>query len=182
MDYYSVLGPIDPQVEDDSGKFVPGMGYLYKYKDLVEKSAQNTITDAELLFLTRRFDPAILFVIEQARNHSEELIRRWLPQYKFKNWKTTQTKKTKVTRAIKEKRALEIAKKLSDAERWHSHGRGIPMTELRGRRIKLKIDNFGTDKQLNHSIRQYYDLFKDYTRKIGVPAALHSRLGLRPLP
>jgi len=26
MDYYSVLGPIDPQMEDDDGKLVPGMG------------------------------------------------------------------------------------------------------------------------------------------------------------
>lgn len=28
MDYYSVFGPIDPQVQNSDEKFIPGMGYL----------------------------------------------------------------------------------------------------------------------------------------------------------
>ena len=32
MDYYSVLGPIDPQYETEDGRYVPGLGYLYKFK------------------------------------------------------------------------------------------------------------------------------------------------------
>ena len=37
MDYYSVLGPIDPQVNRGEG-LVPALGYLKKYDELIEKS------------------------------------------------------------------------------------------------------------------------------------------------
>ena len=32
MDYYSVLGPIDPQFRTESGRQAPGMGYIAKYR------------------------------------------------------------------------------------------------------------------------------------------------------
>jgi len=181
MDYYSVLGPIDPQLEDENGQFIPGMGILFKYNDLVEKSRAGTITDAELMFLTRRFNPAEMFIIEQAKNHSEELIRKWLVRYKFKNWKRTKRTNRPVTRKMKRERAASIAETLGDAGRWHSHGRGISLKDLEGRYIKLVIDNFGTDKKLAPVIKQYYDLFKDYTQKVRFTNTLHSRLGLRRL-
>lgn len=179
MDYYSVLGPIDPQIEDDNGKFVPGMGYLYMYEDLIKKSANDDITNAELLFLAKRFDPATMFIIEQAKNHSEDLIKEWLPKYKFKNWKVTETKKKNVTPSYKKQRAAKIAKILSDASKWHSHGRGITMRELIGKEIKLKIKDFGEDADLNRMIRQYYDLFIDYGSKIGAEYAVHTKYRLR---
>src|SRR5690606_24230974 len=37
MDYYSVLGPIDPQIQNEEGKVVPGLGYLAKFDELVNK-------------------------------------------------------------------------------------------------------------------------------------------------
>jgi len=43
MDYYSRLGPIDPQVETGSGRMVPALGYLERYNDLIEKAAQKKI-------------------------------------------------------------------------------------------------------------------------------------------
>lgn len=38
MDYFSVLGPIDPQVKNKEGKFVPALGYLDKVNSLIEKA------------------------------------------------------------------------------------------------------------------------------------------------
>ena len=35
MDYYSVLGPIDPQVRNKDGKFVAALGYLDKILYLI---------------------------------------------------------------------------------------------------------------------------------------------------
>jgi Serine dehydrogenase proteinase len=178
MDYYSVLGPIDPQIEGEDGKFIPGMGYLYMYEELVAKSRENEITNAELLFLTKRFDPAVMFLIQQAKNHSEDLIKEWLPKYKFKHWKQTETKKVKVTPKMKRDRAAKIAEVLGDASKWHSHGRGITMRELEGNNdIKLKIEDFGKDKNLSGIIRQYYDLFVDYGRKTGSQYAIHTKHG-----
>lgn len=38
MDYFSVLGPIDPQVKNKDGNFVPALGYLDKMNELIEKA------------------------------------------------------------------------------------------------------------------------------------------------
>ena len=35
MDYYSVLGPIDPQVKNKNNKFVPALGYLDKINEMI---------------------------------------------------------------------------------------------------------------------------------------------------
>jgi len=177
MDYYSVLGPIDPQVQNDQGKLIPGMGYLYKYEALIEKSRKNELTDAEMLFLTKRFDPVQMYVIEQSKSHAEELIKEWLPKYKFKHWVVTETKKNPVTLKMKKERAGQIAEVLGDASRWHSHGRGISMRELRKKDIKLVIDDFSREKELNYQVRQYYDLFTDFCVKMDAKYALHTKYG-----
>ncbi len=62
MDYYSVLGPIDPQVEGHDGRFVPGIGYLDKFNELTGKiNSDPENTKAELAYLIKKFDPAMLF-------------------------------------------------------------------------------------------------------------------------
>lgn len=101
MDYYSILGPIDPQYESD-GQFLPGIGYLHKFNELVEKINENgEKAKAELAYLIKRFDPAKLFHIEQARDHSVTLLKEWLPKHKFKNWEHTETRKIQVTTEYK---------------------------------------------------------------------------------
>jgi len=183
MDYHSVLGPIDPQYESDDGALVPGMGYLAKYEDLTEKinNAQDANeVRAELAYLVHKFDPAKLFHIEQSIEHSKSLLKEWLPKYKFKDWKITDKSKTKVTKKDREKRASDIAEILGDAKRWHSHGRGITIKELESEEIKLKINNFGNDKNINEHIRHYNGLFVDYIAKRGLRGAIHTKeRGLR---
>jgi len=174
MDYYSVLGPIDPQIMNRDGRWVPGLGYLEKYNALINKSANGQITPAELEFLIRKFDPAELFALEQAKNHSADLIVKWLPMYKFKNWDKTESNGLDVDEKYKHNRAKEIADLLGDATEWNSHGRGIPLGILE-ERVRLKINNFGKDATLNTAIREYYDLFIDYCGKIGCEIATHTK-------
>src|SRR5690606_10712415 len=45
MDYLSILGPIDPQVQNKDGKFVAALGYLDKINDLLEKAQNDTLSD-----------------------------------------------------------------------------------------------------------------------------------------
>lgn len=183
MDYYSVLGPIDPQFPTENG-MVPGMGYIAKYRELlaaineVDDSQTHTVK-AELSFLLRKFDPAELFRVEQSIEHSKSLLVNWLPKYKFKNWAKTETRGVDVSVDIKKERATQIATALGDAERWHSHGRGISRHDLDDDEIGLKTMDFGADPQLNALVRQYYGLFSDYMSKQGVRAALHTSERLR---
>ena len=185
MDYYSVLGPIDPQIEMEGGGTVPGMAYLAKFEELLARindptNAPETVR-AELQYLIKRFDPGKLFTIEQAIEHSKSLLKAWLPKYKFKAWTVKETTGAPVTEQDREDRAAQIARVLGDAKRWHSHGRGVGIKELESEEIKLKVVNYGDNESLNRNISQYYGLLIDYLAKNGMEGALHSRRGVRRL-
>ncbi|MBF0155234.1 MAG: ATP-dependent Clp protease proteolytic subunit [Magnetococcales bacterium] len=185
MDYYSVLGPIDPQIDgEDRNGFVPGIGYLNKYYQLmnaINTDIDGTNTRAETLFLLNKFDPAKVFFIEQARDHAVDLLKEWLPKHKFKDWTETSTRREPVNEEMKRLRASEIAEVLGDPERWHSHGRGIGIRELESEEIKLVVNNFAEKPDLNAVIRSYYSLAIDYFAKMNMPFAIHSVLGVKEI-
>lgn len=139
MDYYSVLGPIDPQIKNRDGRWVPGLGYLEKYAELVDRSKSTTdpISVGELEFLVRKFDAAELFALEQAKKHSEDLITKWLAEHKFREWTKRETSGDAVSEVDRAERAREIAELLGDPKEWNSHGRGIPRAVLVSDRVKL---------------------------------------------
>ena len=173
MDYFSVLGPIDPQVVKDN-KLVPALSYLVQYKRLVEKDRAGELTSAEYALLSK-LDLAELHQYEQARNLSVELLKKWLATYKFKEWKETETEKTLVTEQMKVDRATLIANALSDNEKWFSHGRGISRDTLQGTDIKLKIDDLEANRDLQRAVREYHHCLSDYMVDRTLPNLVHSR-------
>lgn len=148
---------------------------------MIKKSSEGNLTDAELFFLVKNFDPVDMFSVKQATERSKNLIKKWLVEYKFKDWTKTQTAGKKVTTRMRQERAENIARVLGDPLKWHSHGRGITMQELRSEEIRLIIDDYGEDEKLSKNIHQYYDLLKDYCRKMDVQLALHSANGFSQL-
>jgi membrane-bound ClpP family serine protease len=172
MDYFSCLGPIDPQVVRDE-KLVPALSYLVQYDRLIQKASEGKLTDAEFAIL-RGFDQAELHQFEMARQLSTSLLVKWLANYKFKDWTVTETAKRAVTQADREKRAQAIADGLMDGTRWCSHGRGIPMKVLRDD-LNLRIDDYSTDRNLSILVRQYYELALDFMGKNGLVHLAHSR-------
>lgn len=177
MDYFSVLGPIDPQVQNKDGKWVAALGYLDKVNELIEKAKKNELTQVEFLIL-KDIDLAELRGYEQAKNLTIELLKNWLVNYKFKNWDTHQTNSSKkgkqVTPEEKEERAKEIADKLSNSNLWKSHGRPINIDVLEGNELKLKIEDYSKQDYRNY-IRSYYDLFSDYVIKNRLSIFIHTR-------
>jgi len=174
MDYFSCLGPIDPQIERN-GKLVPALSYLVQFDRLKERSKNGEITSAELVLL-QQLDLAELHSFEEAAELSITLLKEWLVKYKFKDWKTTETRNLAVTKELREQRAVEVAEGLmghTGRLKWHSHGRPISMETLR-RDLKLKIDDFGEDAELSQGIKVYYQFLADYMGKIGVYAAVHT--------
>jgi len=172
MSYYSVLGPIDPQVKNKDGKFVAALGYLDKIKELVEKAQKNTLTQAEFLIL-KDFDLAELRAYEQARDLAVDLLVEWLPKYKFKDWITHNSSGKAVTQDEKETRAREIADSLSDNKEWKSHGRPINREELA--KLKVKIDSMEDDAELYKFITIYDDLMRDYVSKYKISPFVQAR-------
>ncbi len=178
MDYYSRLGPIDPQVESGTGDLVPALGYLARYEELLKKT-HGHITKGEVALLLN-FDQAELYKFDQARELTISLLKEWLVNYKFRDWKVTEGRSKRVTNQMRTSRAASIAKKLNDTERWHSHGYGISMDVLR-HELNLVIDDFGINHKLCNAIRSYHDLFEDYLGKRRIIMAVHVAGNLVPL-
>lgn len=76
MDYSSSLGPIDPQVHNGNN-WVPALGYLDKVEELIRKSENGTLTEAEFLIL-QKVDLAELRSYEMAKNLTISLLKQWL--------------------------------------------------------------------------------------------------------
>lgn len=173
MDHLSCLGPIDPQIERE-GKLVPALSYLNQFERLNLKAEDGALTTAEYALLNK-LDLGELYQFEQARELSIDLLIKWLSQYKFKNWKKTETRQLDVTDAMKTERAREIAALLNDPEKWHSHGRAIDMNTLRGEEVKLKVDSFEDDPGLYKQIRDYFELLKDYMHREQLLSFIHTK-------
>lgn len=172
MDYYSRLGPIDPQVHTSTGQRVPALGYLVKYAELLDKAETGEITIPEVQILID-FDQAELYKYEQARELSITLLMSWLATYKFKNWTERKSTGEPVTDSMRAERAEEIAEKLSDTGRWHSHGHGISMEVLR-MELDLLIDDYGRNEELNQLIKSYHELLEDYRSKQAHHGVIHT--------
>lgn len=172
MNYYSVLGPIDPQVMNKDGKYVPALGYINKLKELLDKAENNKISQAEFLIL-KDFDLAELRTYEQARDLTVDLLQKWLVKYKFKNWTKTEKGKN-VTEEMRIKRASEIAKDLGNYDKWKSHGRPIDINTLK-QEINIKIEDYSENVNFNEKLDKYYSLLIDYIKKFNYENFFHTR-------
>lgn len=170
MDYFSVLGPIDPQVPSKDNKYVPALGYLDKINELIKKAQDGTLTQAEFLIL-KDFDLAELRGYEQAKELTISLLKKWLVKYKFRNW-NNHSNGDPVTMAEKEARAEEIANKLGDNNEWKTHGRPIDIETLKY--LKLQITDY-SDKPERESIRSYYKILRDYISRHNFQHFFHTR-------
>lgn len=164
MDYFSRLGPIDPQILK-GGMYIPALSYLHQYEKMREKAKKGELTSADLVLL-QKLDLAELHSIELYKEMSVDLITEWLSRYKFKDWQ-----KDGVPRTDYEKRARaeEIANKLNAQDKWFIHGHGIHMDVLRNE-LKLKIDDYSSDSVLKSLVWKYWWMVFDNSRSF-----VHSR-------
>ena len=170
MDYFSRLGPIDPQVGGRDG-LLPGLSYLRQYESLIKASKEGALTEAELTLLTQ-LDLAKLHQIDLAASLSVSLIKQWLPRHKFKDWK--QGDGTPVAAEKKEERARKIAEALNDHEKWGTHKRGIGMDVL-WQDLRLHIDDFSKIPGLKDAVWGYFWAAQEFVRKGEYQFFAHSR-------
>ena len=166
MDYFSRLGPIDPQILRNK-EYVPALSYLRQYEKMRERAENGTLTRADMVLLDK-LDLAELDSIELAKDLSVFLITEWLSDYKFKDWNDKKTG-LPVDKNKKQKRAREIAEKLNDQEKWFVHGHGIHMDVLRNE-LRLVIDDYSQDGKLKPLVWKYWWMVFD-----GYPSLVHSR-------
>ncbi|QFJ56181.1 serine dehydrogenasease [Pseudobutyrivibrio xylanivorans] len=174
MNYNSVLGPIDPQVQNKEGRFVPALGYLDKIDTLLEAARDGSISQAEFLIL-KDFDLAELSLYEQARDLTVDLLKDWLVKYKFKDWTKHKSTGKEVSVSEKENRAKEIAEGLGNYKRWKAHGRPLNIETLRN--LKLIIDDFSDIENAEKYILSFYSMAREFKQLSNMGGMTFTREG-----
>jgi len=154
----SALGPIDPQIGFTTGKRFSADAFLEgltKIKEEVQKAGK---LNAAYIPILQNISPGEIQNCINARLFSQELVREWLVEYKFKFWETHSSTRKAVTMDEKRKRAAEIAEALCSHSRWLTHNRSIRKEDLES--LGLKITDYTANVDLNDAITRYYTLLK----------------------
>ena len=133
------LGPIDAQVR--IGRHTVS---AYDYKAWVEgkraEAAQNGKLNPFDAVMVAQISPGEIYGVYNSLEFANDLVKKWLVDYKFKNWVTTSSGQ-KVTQEKKVSRAAEVADFLCDHMSWRSHGRSLKIEDLRKYLIIERIDD-----------------------------------------
>lgn len=160
MDSRAYIGPIDPQIPDKNGYFVPAQAILTLIEEiqrqgdeLIKKGENPQWTDLQIL---KQIEGKEIGNAINASKYSVELVENFLYKYKFKTWSNHSDGRT-VTDEEKKSRANEIANLLCDHGLWKTHSRGISR-EIAWDRCKLSIIHPETIAGLDRSIRRFWAL------------------------
>ncbi|MCL2115196.1 MAG: ATP-dependent Clp protease proteolytic subunit [Methanobrevibacter sp.] len=147
------LGPIDAQVQ--IGRTV---GSAYDYDEwFKEKENQDSLNNLEAIMIAQ-IAPQELKLVHNTLAYGKELVKNFLSNYKFKNWKLTQSSQKKVSQEMRVERAEQIAEKLSNHSEWKTHGRSLKIDDLE--KIGLKIDNIHDNPQIEEIIERIHVLLR----------------------
>lgn len=153
------LGPIDPQVPSNDGRFVPAQALLLLVQSL-QKDGEDALKNKKLVPWTavqiiNSLDKKELADAISATEYSVQMATQFLENYKFKSW--VKHKRTKKSVSEKEKRqtAEKIALALASHSRWRNHGHGIPR-EVLWDEVELYIDH--PDDELDKRLKRFWAL------------------------
>ena len=162
MSKQSKFGPIDPQIPNREGRFVPAQSILVTLEDIkkrgeekIKSNQQPDWTDIQLL---RNIDPRDIGLAQSASKYSIDMVKDYLVKYKFKSWDTHTSSQRPVTVAEKNKRANEIANLLCNHSEWKSHGHAINR-DIAWNICRLKITHSESINGLDRAMRRMWALF-----------------------
>lgn len=157
----SYIGPIDPQVPNKDGLYVPAQSILtlveeiqQRGKVLLAKGQNPDWTDLQIL---RQIDPKEIGAAINASKYSVELVENYLHDFKFRTW-TNHSNGNPVTAEEKRNRANKIASDLCNHSLWKSHGRGITR-ESAWSVCQLKITHSDSISGLDRAIKRLWALY-----------------------
>lgn len=159
MDERGYIGPIDPQVPNAKGMFVPAQSLLTLIKSIQERGAallktgqQPDWTDLQIL---RHVDARDIGNALNASNYSVELVESYLVNYKFHDWTTHSSDGRPVTEEDKKVRAREIATLLCDHSLWKTHSRGITR-DLAWSECRIRVTHPEDIEGLHRALRRFW--------------------------
>jgi hypothetical protein len=110
--------------------------------------------------MLQRISPGDLQNARNAMDFSRVTVTEWLCKHKFKNWHQHRTTNpgSPVTKEERETRAAEIARDLSDHQKWKTHGRSLRLGDLTA--MRLEIVDYSADTDLYDPIQRYYVMLR----------------------
>jgi hypothetical protein len=153
----SGLGPIDAQVVMNNKRFSAEAFLEGLEKIKAEVSTTGKLNTAYIPIL-QNISPGEIQHCENAQNFSKTLVTKWLSEFKFKYWDKHSSTGLEVTIEDKKRRAEEIAAQLCKHSDWLTHGRSIKIKDFN--EMKLIIENFSLNHELNEAILRYYTLLR----------------------
>jgi len=162
MSKQSKFGPIDPQIPNKEGRFVPAQSILVALDDIrkrgeeqLKNHKQPDWTDIQLL---KNIDPRDIGLAQSASQYSIDIVKDFLVKYKFKSWKEHSSNHTVVTENDKKIRADDIAKLLCSHTEWKSHGHAINR-DVAWTVCRLKITHSEAIDGLDRAMRRMWAMF-----------------------
>lgn len=157
----SYFGPIDPQIPNTEGRFVPAQSIIALINDiqingekLIKNGKNPRWVDLEIL---RSIDKKDIGAALTASQYSISLVTEYLEKYKFSSWVKHSLTGLVVTQDEKHERAEEIAEKLCNHELWKSHSTGISR-EVAYEKCKLQITRAEDIPNFYRSLRRFWAL------------------------
>jgi len=168
MSKQSKFGPIDSQIQNKDGRFVPAQSILLALEDIKKRGEQKLKNhmqpdwiDVQLL---RTIDLRDIGMAQSASKYSTDMVKDFLVKYKFRSWKKHFSTGNDVTEEEKKKRADDIANLLCNHSLWKSHGHAINR-DVAWLTCKLKITHSESIEGLDRAMRRmwalYYWLFEN---------------------
>lgn len=139
------LGPIDAQMRIGRST-VSASDYINWINDRrndVQRGMPLSPVDATMI---AQITPGEIEGAVNALNFAIDKLKEWLPKYKFRNWKTTETRNCPVTEEYKIQRANEIATAMANHKKWRDHGKSLKISDLE--KLGLKINRVEDDADL----------------------------------
>lgn len=142
------LGPIDAQV-----MIGRSMVSAYDYKAWVDDKREEAAMNGKLnpfdAIMVSQVSPGEIYGVLNSLQFAVDLVKEWLPKYKFKNWNKTETRGLDVTEDMKKERAEAVTEKLCNHMNWHSHGRSLKIEDLSA---ELRIEDIDKDAILSEIV------------------------------
>ncbi|MFH1509536.1 MAG: ATP-dependent Clp protease proteolytic subunit [Candidatus Nealsonbacteria bacterium] len=157
MGSISALGPIDAQLTWQ-GKHFSAHALLEGLKKIKKEIEETGTLNKAYIPILQGISPGEIESAQNALSFAEELVKKWLIEYKFKQWDIHSGNKKPVTIEEKEERAKEIAKKLCDHGYWKTHARSIKIKDFE--EMKVKITDYAQNQPLNEAVTRYYTLLQ----------------------
>lgn len=131
------LGPIDAQMR--IGRSVlSAYDYISWVDDKRKEAAVNGKLNPVDATIAAQITPGELNSVLHAQAYAVDMVKEWLPKYKFKNWTETETNKTPVTDAMRQEQAQKIAEALTNHSSWRTHGRPLKIADLEKIGLQIK--------------------------------------------